>query len=203
MPVATNVTLLRLRRPWDTRSRGNYTKGCRIVKKEQRKVAIYLRSCAFNRAYIEIQRRELRKFCAQQDLAIAAVYEDNGFSGMTNNRPGLRTMLRAAVKGKFEAFVVRDLGRLTRSSPELLRIAHSLDRGGVSPSGTPLAIDTTMCYGKWVMAYLGAFGSIRRRLRALAANVEAGRGGSVPSAGPDPRRCARRGSTRRSGRSAR
>ena len=156
------------------------------MSKTSRKVALYLRSAAFNQKSIENQRRELGRFCARQDWAIVETYEDNGYSGLTTNRPGLKHMLRAATKGEFEAFVVRDLSRLTRAYPDLLYIVHFLDRYRVGSRGTPLAIDTTMCYGRCVMACLGAFDRDTLRTTRVRRSASRRTGTDRPRSSPSP-----------------
>jgi len=77
------------------------------------------------------QRLKVTKLCARQDWGIASIYEDNGFSGMTNDRPGLKDMLRDAAKGKFSVVVVWDVSRLTRVTSVGMDILCFLEVHGV------------------------------------------------------------------------
>jgi len=73
----------------------------------------------------------MERLCARLNWPIASVYEDNGYSGMTNDRPGLKRMLRDAAKGEFLVVVVWDVSRLTRSDSGLMNILSFLSGHGV------------------------------------------------------------------------
>jgi len=77
------------------------------------------------------QRLEMERFCGRRDWVIASVYEDNGYSGITNDRPTLKNMLRDAAKGLFSVVVVWDVSRLTRSMSDLTDILWCLTVHGV------------------------------------------------------------------------
>lgn len=101
------------------------------MKEQGKKVVLYCRTARRNKSAIKKQRLEMERYCVQQGLTIAAVYEDNGFSGMTNDRPGLKKMLRNAAKGKFSVVVVGDVSRLSRSTSGSLDILYAFRSHGV------------------------------------------------------------------------
>jgi hypothetical protein len=90
------------------------------MKEQGKKVVLYCRLASRNKSGIKKQRLEMKRFCARQGWTIVAVYEDNGYSGLTNDRPGLKSMRRDAAKGKFSAVVIRDLSRLSRSYSDMM-----------------------------------------------------------------------------------
>ena len=99
--------------------------GSAAMIKLHRKAAFYLRTATRGKS-MENQRLEMEKFCARQDWEIEAVYEDDGYSGITMDRPGLRGMLHDASRGQFSVIVVWDVSRLTRSITDLLAILDDL-----------------------------------------------------------------------------
>lgn len=67
-----------------------------------------------DRLGLPTQRHAVEKFC--RDHEIVKVYEDNGFSGATADRPGLAQMLEDAASGMFSAVVVYAWDRMARDT---------------------------------------------------------------------------------------
>jgi DNA invertase Pin-like site-specific DNA recombinase len=81
---------------------------------------------------LAIQRERIGAWCAYQGIACAAVEADEGVSGAsTDNRPGLRRALRAALEhGSGAALIVYKLDRLGRSAIDVQEtLAVLLDAG--------------------------------------------------------------------------
>lgn len=66
-------------------------------------------------AGIEGQRLLLRSFAAQQNLAVAEEYVDDGYSGTNYRRPAFERMLRDIEMGKINTVLIKDLSRLGRN----------------------------------------------------------------------------------------
>jgi site-specific DNA recombinase len=64
---------------------------------------------------IQTQRAMLEHYCAQQGWEVAAVYQDDGFTGLNMNRPDLMKMLEAIQRKKIDVVVTKDLSRLGRN----------------------------------------------------------------------------------------
>lgn len=64
---------------------------------------------------IQTQRAMLEHYCAQQGWEIAAVYQDDGFTGLNMNRPDLMKLLEAIQRKKIDVVVTKDLSRLGRN----------------------------------------------------------------------------------------
>jgi len=60
------------------------------------------------------------------------VFEDEGISGKTTNRPGLIALMDAAYKGQIDTIVVYRLDRFSRNATTAIRMILSLDDAGVA-----------------------------------------------------------------------
>src|SRR6185312_213841 len=97
-------------------------------------VAIYARAHdpgALER--IQAQLELCREACRRNGWNVVAEYSDRTLSSVPR-RPGLEEMLVAAGKGGFEAVVIPDLHRVSRSGRRLESFFADLERAGVSVS---------------------------------------------------------------------
>lgn len=66
-------------------------------------------------ASISNQRELLTSVCKAQGWNIAEVYQDDGFTGLNMDRPGLQKLLRDIELGKINLVITKDLSRLGRN----------------------------------------------------------------------------------------
>lgn len=70
------------------------------------KVAIYLRVSTEEQAKegysLEAQREHLESFAKREDLEIFKIYQDDGISGYSTDRPALKELLKDAKDKKFD-----------------------------------------------------------------------------------------------------
>ena len=66
-------------------------------------------------ASISNQRELLTSVCKAQGWNIAEVYQDDGFTGLNMDRPGLQKLLRDIELGKINLLITKDLSRLGRN----------------------------------------------------------------------------------------
>lgn len=90
------------------------------------KAAIYARYSSENQSEksIDDQARVCRNYCKEHDITINEehIYVDEAISGSLINRPGLQALEKAAENKEFEAVVVDDLSRLSRSNHQMLTL---------------------------------------------------------------------------------
>ena len=90
------------------------------------KAAIYARYSSKNQSEksIDDQIRVCKKYCAEHELTVCDehIYVDEALSGSLLNRPGLQALDKAAENREFEAVVVDDLSRLSRSNHQMLTL---------------------------------------------------------------------------------
>ncbi len=90
------------------------------------KVAIYTRysSESQNAKSIEDQIRVCKGYIQHNDMSVdnEHIYTDEAISGSVINRPGLQALERAAENKEFQAVIVDDLSRLSRSNHQMLTL---------------------------------------------------------------------------------
>ena len=90
------------------------------------KVAIYARYSSENQSAksIEDQVRVCKKYAQEHEMTVddRHIYVDEAMSGSIINRPGLQALEKAAEGKEFEAVVVDDLSRLSRSNHQMLTL---------------------------------------------------------------------------------
>jgi len=90
------------------------------------KAAIYARYSSENQSEksIDDQIRVCKNYCKDHDLIVSDehIYVDEAKSGSLIDRPGLQALDKAAENKEFEAVVVDDLSRLSRSNHQMLTL---------------------------------------------------------------------------------
>src|SRR3989338_4265615 len=90
------------------------------------KAAIYARYSSENQSEksIDDQVRVCKRYCSEHEITVSDehIYVDEAISGSLVNRPGLQALEKAAENKEFEAVVVDDLSRLSRSNHQMLTL---------------------------------------------------------------------------------
>ncbi len=81
---------------------------------------------------IDVQLTECRKLADGNDFAVYREYADGGFSGMSNNRPGLQELLADAEARAFDAIIVWDQSRFGRDSVDVELNLKRLEELGIA-----------------------------------------------------------------------
>ena len=94
----------------------------------------------------EDQIRACREFAERQDWAVLGehVYRDEAISGTTDDRPGLRALMQAALSPSrpFDVILIDDTSRLTRDLGDAIRIYQRLNFAGVRLIAVAQGIDS-------------------------------------------------------------
>ena len=96
--------------------------------------------------------------------AIAARYDDGGFSGGSMERPALERLLADIAAGKIAVVVVYKIDRLTRSLADFARMVELFDRHGVSFVSVTQAFNTTSSMGRLTLNVLLSFAQFEREV---------------------------------------
>ncbi len=90
------------------------------------KAAIYARYSSENQSEksIDDQVRVCKRYCSEHELTVSDehIYVDEAISGSLISRPGLQALEKAAENKEFEAVLVDDLSRLSRSNHQMLTL---------------------------------------------------------------------------------
>ena len=96
--------------------------------------------------------------------ALAARYDDGGFSGGNIERPALKRLLADVEAGKVDTIVVYKVDRLTRSLMDFVRIVEKLDARNVSFVSVTQAFNTTSSMGRLTLNVLLSFAQFEREV---------------------------------------
>ena len=159
------------------------------------RAAIYLRVSRDDQT-TENQRLVLEKVAEHRGWLIVQTYEDQGISGAKgrDQRPAFDTMLKDAVRRRFDVLMVWSIDRLGRSVLHVANALAELDAAGVALYSDQQAIDSTTPMGRAMIQMASVFGEQERRSFAAgfspASTACASRGRSSVA-----RRCRRRSRT--------
>lgn len=136
------------------------------------KVALYTRVSTEDQARegfsLEVQHDFLIKFAKDQGWQIVCsipnsqVYQDDGVSGYTLERPALRTLLRDGQKHMFDLVLVYKQDRLSRNLREMLNLLEQLAQWSIGYKSATEPFDTTTSAGKMALHMLGSYAEFER-----------------------------------------
>src|SRR5690348_13297670 len=120
--------------------------------------------------------------------AVAAEYDDGGYSGGTMERPGLKALLADVHAKLVDVVVVYKVDRLTRALNDFARIVEVFDGQGVSFVSVTQQFNTTTSMGRLTLNVLLSFAQFEREVTGerirdkIAASKKKGMwmGGVVP-----------------------
>jgi DNA invertase Pin-like site-specific DNA recombinase len=128
------------------------------------KVATYSRVSTTKREQKpEVQVQELRRYCKARGFKIAHEITDRARGG-TDDRPGLKELLRLVRAREVDAVVVVKLDRLFRSLKHLVNTLSEFEALGVKFIATRDQVDMTTPAGRMFVQILGSLGEFEREL---------------------------------------
>lgn len=111
---------------------------------------------------IELCRQYLRLQFGDEAAEHALVYEDEGFSGGTLERPQFKRMMAEARAGGFRALVVYRLDRISRNIGDFARLIEELNRMGIDFISIKEQFDTSSPMGRAMMYISSVFSQLER-----------------------------------------
>lgn len=116
-----------------------------------------------NGTSLQTQEEALRAYCRDNGLAVYAVYTDDGYSGATADRPGLKKLLSAANDKKFNTILVYRTDRIMRSIFESVKLVlNDFDKMGITFKSITESYDTTTPIGRMHFVDLAKYADYER-----------------------------------------
>lgn len=112
----------------------------------------------------ELQINELRRWCKGNGYEITMEVIDHGFSGASDNRPGLKKLLNAVRTKEVDAVVVLKLDRLFRSLKHLVTTLEEFEKLKIHFVAVKDNVDYSTPSGKFFVQILGSLGEFERSL---------------------------------------
>jgi site-specific DNA recombinase len=109
------------------------------------------------------QEERIRGYAIAKGLELDAVVRDEGASGKTLERPGMRKIIARCETGTVGAVIVMKLDRLTRRTRDLLHLVEDLFLArGVELHSVSESLDTSTPHGRFVLTLLGSLAQLER-----------------------------------------
>lgn len=135
---------------------------------EEKRYAIYSRKSRYTgkgesiENQIELCRRYVAVQYGQRQADEALVYEDEGFSGGSLDRPGFKRMMEDSLSIPMGAIVVYRLDRISRSIEDFSGLIRELDGRGIGFISVREQFDTSSPMGRAMMYIASVFSQLER-----------------------------------------
>lgn len=111
---------------------------------------------------IELCRQYLQVQAGEEATAAAVVYEDEGFSGGTLERPQFKKMMASARKGEVSAIIVYRLDRISRNIGDFAKLIEELNELEISFVSIKERFETDNPMGRAMMYIASVFSQLER-----------------------------------------
>lgn len=128
------------------------------------RVATYSRVSTERDQSPEAQRSELSRYSQARSWRLTEEIVDHGYSGGTDQRPGLKRLLSLVRARKVDVVVVTKLDRLARSLRHLVSLLDEFSSLGVQFVSIGDQIDLSTASGRLMSHMIGAFAEFERAL---------------------------------------
>ncbi|MCT4618705.1 MAG: recombinase family protein [Marinisporobacter sp.] len=128
------------------------------------KAAIYSRKSKFTGKgdSVENQVQMCKEYAKMHNITDYIIYEDEGFSGGTTNRPMFQQMLQAARKKKFDILICYRLDRISRNIGDFAHLIEELQQYCISFISIREQFDTSTPMGRAMMNIAAVFAQLER-----------------------------------------
>ena len=135
------------------------------------RVAIYTRVSTEDQARegtsLDVQKDYLLDYAKKEGLKVYypeknKMYEDDGYSGYSTDRPALKRLRVDARNRKFDMVLVHKIDRFSRNLMELLNLVDELEKYNISFKSATEFYDTTTSAGRMMLQQLGSFAEFER-----------------------------------------
>lgn len=95
------------------------------------------------------QKERLQDYCIVEGWEVAGIYEDDGYSGRNDRRPGYRRMMEEM--DQWDVLLVMKMDRIHRNSRNFMNMMDTLTRHGKQFVSSQESLDTTNALGRFVV----------------------------------------------------
>mgnify|MGYP005647317311 CR=1 FL=1 len=106
---------------------------------------------------LSAQQHACRKFADNREWTVVEVYEDPGYSGKNDKRPGFQNMLEDARQGKFKVVLIHKLDRFSRNIDNTLKIFRDLNDHDVTLASVTEEFDYSTPMGRMFFHMMAVF----------------------------------------------
>lgn len=129
------------------------------------KALVYARvSTSHHNQNPQVQIEELRRSCESRGWVISNEIIDHGYSGSTDNRPGLKRLMALVRAKEIDVVVVVKMDRLFRSLKHLVSTLEEFEKIGVKFVALKDNVDYSTPSGRFFVQILGSLGEFERSL---------------------------------------
>lgn len=125
---------------------------CRVSTEEQATEGVSLAA----------QEAKIRAYAMINDLDLAEVIVDDGYTGKNTDRPGLKRALDLIDSGEVAAIVVCKLDRLSRKTIDTLSLVERIEAAGAAFHSIAEKVDTKSATGKFFLTITAAIAQMER-----------------------------------------
>ena len=115
---------------------------------------------------LEAQERKIRAYCELKGWELVEVIRDEGKSGTTLKRPGLRRALREVARSNVDGLVAAKLDRVSRSSVDMALVFEWFRDAGASITLLDVDVDTSSPVGQAIASFMALFAQLERDMTA-------------------------------------
>jgi Site-specific recombinases, DNA invertase Pin homologs len=129
------------------------------------KALIYARvSTSHHNQNPQVQIEEMRRACKAREWSVTEEIVDHGYSGSTDNRPGLKRLMALVRAREVDVIVVVKMDRLFRSLKHLVSTLEEFEKIGVKFVALKDNVDYSTPAGRFFVQILGSLGEFERSL---------------------------------------
>lgn len=135
------------------------------------------------------QEKKLREYAKFKGYEIVGVYRDDGYSGASLNRPGLRRLMSDIEADKLDIVLIYKQDRLTRSVKDLLNLLDVFDKHNVALYSITENIDLSSPFGRAALKMSATFSELERETiieRSKMGKDQKARQGELMGSGNSP-----------------
>jgi site-specific DNA recombinase len=111
---------------------------------------------------LEYQRRQIEHFVKEKGWILTKIYEDEGISGASMDRPDFKEMISDAKKGEFDYIIFYKLSRFARNARDFMTQQYELHQYNVQLISIKENIDPTTSTGRLIAGILALFAEFER-----------------------------------------